>query len=177
MKRGLAAALMLVLVAGSRAAGFDSDFDEENKSWKEIEARIPAYPRAEDLIPFYVSPTTRHQYLVDGASLTVGEDGVVRYTLVLKTAGGATNVSYEGIRCATRERRLYAFGRPDNSWSRARNARWEGIETAVVQSQHQYMLYTDFFCPDKLIIRSAKEGVDALKAGIHPQANRGQSPE
>ncbi|MBI2313289.1 MAG: CNP1-like family protein [Betaproteobacteria bacterium] len=177
MKRWLFAALITGTALACEAASFDSDFDEENKLWKEVEARIPAYPRAEDLIPFYVSPTTRHQYLVDGASLTVGEDGVVRYTLVLKTAGGATNVSYEGIRCATRERRLYAFGRPDNTWSRARSARWERIESAVVQSQHQFMLYTDFFCPDKLIIRSATEGIDALKAGIHPQANRGQSPD
>ena len=32
-------------------------------------------------------------------------DGVVRYTLVTRTAGGATNVTYEGIRCEGRGHR------------------------------------------------------------------------
>ncbi len=169
MKRCLPAVLLLAAAGLSRAAGFDSDFDEEKKAWKEIEARIPAYPKPENLIPFYVSPTARHQYMVDSASLSVGEDGVVRYTLVLKTEGGAVNVSYEGIRCATRERRLYAFGRPDNNWSRARNASWERIEKAE-QSQHQLMLHSDFFCPDYEIIRTPQEGVEALRAGRHRRA-------
>lgn len=168
MKRRWFAALLFA-AALCQAADFDADFDEEKKAWKEIEAKIPAYPKPENLLPFYVSPTTRHRYLVDGASVSVGEDDVVRYALVVKTEGGATNVSYEGIRCATRERRLYAFGRPDHTWSRARNAKWERIEQAA-QSQHQWILYSDFFCPDLEIVKTPQEGVAALKAGRHPRA-------
>ena len=41
-------------------------------------------------------------------SLTVGTDGVVRYTVVVTSPAGARNVNYEGIRCDTYEWRLYA---------------------------------------------------------------------
>lgn len=162
--------LLLLLPAVALAQGhqFETDFDEE-KPWIEVQAQLPSYPKAETLIPFEVSPTIDNRYFIDADSISVGDDGVVRYTLVVKTSGGATNVSFEGIRCATRERKLYAFGRPNNTWSRARSAKWERIEKAP-RSAHQFILYGDFFCPDLGIVKTQKEAVDALKRGIHPAA-------
>jgi len=71
---------------------------------------LPAYPRREALIPFFVSATTESDFLVDGASLSVADDGVVRYTLVARSRQGAESVSFEGIRCSSGEYRLYATG-------------------------------------------------------------------
>ena len=88
---------------------FDDEFDK--KPWQEVETQLPPAPREETLIPFYVSPTAQGVFSVDGATISVGSDGVVRYVLVVVAHGGARNVSYEGLRCDTRERRLYAFGR------------------------------------------------------------------
>ena len=57
---------------------------------------------------------------VDEASVHYGSDDVIRYTMVIVSPSGARNVTFEGMRCETGERRLYAFGRADGSWSRAK---------------------------------------------------------
>ena len=39
-------------LAQDRPGQWDSDFDDEKRPWKEIQAAIPPYPRAENLLPF-----------------------------------------------------------------------------------------------------------------------------
>lgn len=143
---------------------FDGDFDNE-KPWVEIEAQLPPYPKDENLLPFFVSAATDNQFFVDSASISVSGDGVVRYTLIVKSSAGAANVSFEGIRCASHERRLYAFGRKEGSWSRARSASWEPISYKDRNRQH-HVLYDDFFCPNQIIVKDPAEAVDLLKRGF-----------
>lgn len=163
--------LLLALAAGVAAqpqpGGFDQAFDGEDRPWREIEAQLPGYPRPENLSQFDPGGVTTNRYLIDTASISVEADGVVRYSMVIRSAQGAENVSFEGIRCDTRERRLYAFGRRDGSWSRARNSRWERIEANVAQSRHQLTLYTDFFCPEGRIVANRAEIVDGLQRGMN----------
>ncbi len=164
------AALLAVVAAWPAAAqwrNWDADFDEDSKPWKELQAQIPAYPRPENLIPFEVSAASPHRFFIDAASLSVGEDGVVRYSLYLKTAGGATNVSYEGIRCETREQKYYAVGRADGSWVRARNPQWRRVEDKEVNRYH-YVLYADYLCTGKSA-RSTKDALQLLKYGPLPR--------
>ena len=151
--RAFALVLPAVLAIGFSAAtaraqqgsDFESDFDENKKEWKEIEAKIPAYPKNEDLVPFDGGPASAHRFFLDAKSLSIGSDGVVRYTLVIKTAGGATNVSYEGIRCETHEQKYYAVGQANGSWTRARNPAWRPIRALEVNRQHS-VLYNDYLC-------------------------------
>lgn len=153
--------------AQSQPGGFDQAFDGEERPWREIEAQLPAYPRPEKLLQFDPGGATANRYFMDVASISVDPDGVVRYSVLIRSAQGAENVSFEGIRCATRERRLYAFGRRDGSWSRARNSRWERIEAHVAQSRHQMILYSDFFCPEGRIAGDRDEIVDGLRRGMN----------
>lgn len=139
-----------------------ADLFEEPARWKEIEVKFPAYPRPENLIPFEAGTATPNRFFVDPESIVVGADGVVRYTLVIRTPGGAVNTSFEGIRCATRERKLYAFGRRDGTWMEARNPSWQYIEYQE-RNRHHGVLYADFFCPNRSIIGNAKQAVDALR--------------
>ena len=143
---------------------WDADFDEDRKPWKEIEARIPSYPRDGDLVPFEASAASPHRFYVDARSLSVGEDGVVRYTLMIKAAGGATNVTFEGIRCELREHKYYAVGRADGDWVRARNPQWRRIEQQDV-NRHHFVLYSDFFCSGKQPHRSVREVLQRLRFG------------
>lgn len=167
MKKTLALLLMLLPLAASAEWGkFEYDFDEE-KPWVEIEAQLPAYPKDENLLPFYVSAATDNQFFIDAASIRIGEDGVVRYTQIVKSSEGAVNVSFEGIRCASRERKLYAFGHKAGTWSRARSARWEPIRYQERNRQH-HMLYDDFFCPDGIVVKDAAAAVDAFKRAFRP---------
>jgi len=142
---------------------WDADFDEDKKPWKEIEAGIPSYPRTEDLIPFDPGAASAHGFYVDARSLSVGEDGVVRYTLVVKAAGGATNITFEGIRCELRQQKYYAVGRADGSWARARSAEWRRIEPADI-NRHHFVLASEYFCSGPGPVASAKQILERLRS-------------
>jgi hypothetical protein len=103
---------------------------EERGGWREIEAPLPPYPREHDLLPVDVGSATAHRFFVDARSVSLGADGVMRYTIVIRTEGGATNVAFEGMRCATRERKVYALGRNDGTWVPARDPGWQRIVTS-----------------------------------------------
>lgn len=148
--------------------GYRPEFEEE-RPWEEQKAALPAYPRPENLVKVDVSGATTFDFFVDIASLSVGRDGVVRYALVARSPSGAMNVSYEGIRCTTRERKLYAFGRPDDTWVQARKSEWAPI-TGIQANRQQATLADDFFCPARGAVRTAEEAVRALRRGGHPEA-------
>lgn len=152
-----------------QAQGFDSDYEE--LVWEELQPQLPPAPKASALLPFFVSATTDNRFFVDGDSISVGSDGVVRYTLVVLSPGGARNVSYEGIRCESGERRLYAFGRNDGSWSKARGNAWTRIKDSSLNRQHA-ALYNEYFCPIGTIVNDADEARMALRAGGHPSLPR-----
>ena len=147
-----------------------ADSAEEDKQWSEGEVTLPAFPQNSDLVEFYVSAVTPNHFFIDARTLGVGSDGVVRYVLVVLTSGGATNISYEGIRCGTGEVKLYATGRADKTWVPARSAAWRPIENKTV-NRHHAALSRDYFCPGGIAIRNAVEGREALRLGKHPQAN------
>ena len=79
--------------------------------------------------------------------MSAGSDGVVRYSVVVKSPAGAETISFEGMRCTTGERKLYAFGRADGkgggAWSRNRNAKWEPIQT---RNDFRGELFYHYFC-------------------------------
>jgi len=165
MKIPLALLLCLPLAAHAAWMDFDHEF-EEDKPWAEVAASLPPYPKSGNLIPFEVSSATRNKFFIDADSISVGSDKVVRYTVVIEAAGGAKNISYEGLRCETGERRLYAYGHDAGSWSKARNAQWETIRMRSLLSYHK-ALYEDYFCPGGINVRTAKEAVERLRRGAH----------
>lgn len=165
--------------------GFDTEFDGD-KSWAELQVQLPDYPKAENLLPFDAGPASNNLHYIDAPSIVVGEDSVVRYTLVIKSPEGAMNISYEGMRCATdgvrenvraeililkfqiTEKRLYAIGRDDKTWVRARISKWEELED-ISQHYAQRALSRYFFCPANIIVRNKEEAIQALKRGSHPR--------
>ena len=140
-------ALLLLLWAGSALAefSFEYDFDANVKPWKEIQAKLPAKPEQADLVEIPLDTRSPHHYWVDKSSVSVGEDKVVRYTMVIQTAGGARDVSYEGMRCDKGEAKTYAFGRPDGEWVRNRYATWRPIRFRV-RNDYQGELFSHYFC-------------------------------
>lgn len=142
--------------------GFDAEF--EQKPWTEIEVQLPSFPEAENLIPFRVGYRADTQFLIDGNSLSLGSDGVIRFTLLVISAAGAKNISYEGLRCETAERRVYAFGRSNQTWSKARGNQWISLQGG--SNNHYVDLATNYFCvvgaPD---LRSADDARRVLRRG------------
>ena len=169
LRWALVASLLYGLAFGSAAfAAPEAEDDErEVKNWQEAPVDMPAAPQPANLLSFYVSASTENRFFIDGTSLALGADGVVRYVLVVQAAGGARNVSFEGMRCETRERRVYASGRPDGSWSRSRNQDWQRIRDVPANRQHT-ALYYDYFCPGGSIVASVAAALEAFRRGGQP---------
>jgi hypothetical protein len=160
-------AVLAAMLAVTAACAATDDF--EDRPWAEAETTLPAFPQDADLIAFEVSAATKNRFYIDGKTLSPGSDGIVRYALVIRTGGGATNVSFEGIRCDVREYKLYATGRYDRTWGPLLAGSWRRIEHKD-RNNHHAVLSRDFFCPNGVPIRTADEGHDALRRGRHPQA-------
>src|SRR5450830_1162660 len=168
-RRGLlcsaVASILLCSAAASFAqqlGSFEEEFDDEEKPWQEIAVQLPAAPQAADLAEFYVGPTATSTSAVDLRSLTVGSDGIIRYTIVTRMSGGAVNTTYEGIRCQTGEKKLYAFGQADGTWSRSRQNSWKRIAD-VGANRQDAALYKDYFCQGSMISGTEKSIIARLR--------------
>jgi len=162
----LTAGMLLTLagffVAGTAQAAPTEESDEQEKPWQETALRLPAAPQAQHLLPLDAGRAATQTFAIDAQSVSTGADGTVRYTLVATSAAGATNVSYEAIRCATWERKRYAFGRPDGIWSPARRDQWERIDADSYHGLHA-MLAREFFCTGKIVAGSTEEIVQRIR--------------
>jgi hypothetical protein len=159
--RTASAAAMMLLSVGMTACGSTGSrapdpFEDDNKTWQEMAVQLPAMPQEGNLLPFDVSAIATQRFAIDAKSLSVGKDGVVRYTLVTVSASGAKNVSYEGIRCESREQKIYALGHADGTWSQARSSQWEPILSNGVNRQ-QAALSRDYFCAGNTIAGDAAD--------------------
>lgn len=149
----------LLLSAGSAPAA-DSDDDvykedairhyidnlPEKAEPKEQKLVIPPWPQEKNLVEIDIG---RYGYsfrlLVDTASISVGEDGVVRFTAVLRSNSGVDNVSYEGIRCARQQYKRYAYG-SGGTFYPVGAADWKRIHQTR-QDIYRQVLADGFFCP------------------------------
>lgn len=138
---GSAAAVDLGGLDGARP---DNKNFIEPESWKEGQAVLPSYPGEKDLMEVSVDDADAGRtYYLDPKSLSVGADGVTRYTVVIVSRTGAKNVLFEGIRCDTREYKTYAYGALDNTLRALSEARWAPISGrgATVYRQQFYGYY------------------------------------
>ncbi len=156
------ALFLCAALAGCSSAPLQSDWERAHLSEtaQEDAASPPRYPRAADLVPVDVPGPSGLRFFVDPTSLSVGRDHVVRYVLVGRSAGGIENVTFEGLRCAPREFRIYARGRSDRTWGGSPGP-WQTTRSADV-SPARRALAEDYFCADGFPVRDAGEALAAL---------------
>ena len=166
----LALAVSLLQGCGKNVVGEnEADWARDGADAKAVPVEqpvvLPAFPRDADLTEFGVGASSSHRYFVDATTIDVGAD-VVRYALVVKTAGGASNASYEGIRCSTYEKRIYALGHPQRKWVEARRSAWEPIQRARA-GEHHAVLHADYFCPNRRVVADRAEALRAFASGVY----------
>jgi hypothetical protein len=132
------------------------------EKWKEGEVTLPSYPEEADLLRFDVFGPTANAYFLDTRSLSIGKDGVVRYTLLARAPSEVENVAYEGIRCEVREWKAYAFGRRDRTWAPSRDAAWRPVVRQSVD-EFRFTLYRNYLCPDGLPRRKAEDVIAEIR--------------
>ena len=169
MRAWLALGLVLPLAACAQTRGPEGDARNAGRG-DGVQVQLPEYPKPEDYLPLQVSAAATFEFFVDAKSVSVGNDGVVRYSLIAKSPEGALNVSFEGIRCSDGKFHIYAFGRSDKTWFEARSPAWQAMPPDSRNTQ-RVVLYSEIFCPAGIPIYTSEEGVQALKAGRHPRAS------
>ena len=95
------------------------------------EVALPPFPKEDSLVEYYPGPAFRFRVYVDTSSIRVNGDEI-RFAHVVRTEGGATNVSYDGLRCTEYQRAIFASGRPDGTWSPARKVEWRLVNDSGV---------------------------------------------
>ena len=155
-------ALAFLAAAACTAPKPLSEDDLEGKPWEVQRTWLPPYPKDGSLLSVRVGSTRPFTFFIDPNSVSVRQDGIVRYTLVARSLSGAVNVSYEGIRCETYQTRTYAFGRSDGTWVQARSQQWTSY--SQYQTDQHLVLADDFFCSASGA-KTAEEVVRAIARG------------
>ena len=113
-----------------RFEGWQGDFQyDDPEDWKEGAVTLPPYPKDGDLLEV---PLERRGYdfFIDAKHLSVGDDGVTRYTLVIRSSSGAKNVFFEGIRCVSQTYRGYGYGSSDGTFHPLKQSEWRSVRAA-----------------------------------------------
>ncbi|MCP5155189.1 MAG: hypothetical protein H6983_13555 [Ectothiorhodospiraceae bacterium] len=100
----------------------------EEPEWREEGRDLPDFPREEDLVEVDVLGGDGYRYAVDPASIVMLSDGVLRYTMRIESARGATNYFHEGIRCETREVKTYGYGTGRETFRPVADGRWTPVK-------------------------------------------------
>jgi hypothetical protein len=125
----------------------------------------PAWPEDRDLALLQQGVRPDLRFFVDRRSLELLPDGEIRYVFVVRTPAGASNVTWEAMRCDTRDRIILAIGSVDRRWSAARFPRWESLDRNDASGMRG-MLHRDIFCPGRQAPLSLRHLQAALKTGL-----------
>ncbi len=149
----------LVVSFGSASAQYLDDEPE----WKESSTPPPPAFNVDKLVPFDVALSSSLVFGVDPASISISKsDGVVRYVMVASNAGGARNVMYEGIRCATGEVKTYARYSSSGRWDMVKDAEWRTM-FGYTPSKHSLRFARAGACDGTALPTSVRELVSRLK--------------
>ena len=140
----------------------ERDADGNLIVWKEGDSKLPAYPVPANAVQFEGGNRDESRFYVDKSTLSVGEDGVVRYTLMVLGDGGGRNVSYEGIRCESREYRVYAYGRDNHSWAIPTVSEWRRVYQQYTNN-YRAALMVEYLCKGQSLLPTVREIVASLE--------------
>lgn len=145
----------------------------EDPDWKEIDVPTPPSFNRDKLIPVTMPPYVTLRFGVDPATLTITDDGVIRYVMVAQSLGGSGTFSamYEGIRCAAGEFKTYARFNASGQWASVSNPQWRPLNDNNT-SKHALALARQGACDGRSArARSVQSIVSALK---NPPTTTGQ---
>ena len=152
--------------AGPFLDEYDEDLDiKDPAAWKEGVAVIPDYPNDDDLLEFPVEEDTgaKLRYFIDSKTISIADDDIVRYVLVIRARQCAKNVIFEGIHCSTREFKTYAFGGGKNKFHKLRKPGWR-LMRGNYQTPYRKRLRDHYLChPEFPTARDPQSIIEALK--------------
>jgi len=96
--------------------------------WQEGKAVFPPVPGEGALVQLPAKGVqVGYGYAIDLASLSLGRDGVTRYTVVIRSPADAESIFYEGIRCTTGEYKPYGFAAGNQRFKPINDPQWRAL--------------------------------------------------
>lgn len=138
---------------------------KDSEGWVEEASDLPAYPLESNLLEFHVDqPASRFRFFIDSESIDTGtSDGVVRYTLVIRSRNGADNVIFEAMHCAAKQYKTFAFGTRQKKFRPVRKPRWRAFSAGASQA-YRRDLWDFYLCKGEVrLTRTREQIVDDLK--------------
>ena len=150
--RILSPALALLLFSSSLLADNilteDSTRDYQGQPetpFSEEKTSIPERIDMDDLQEFKVGANDpQFRYYIERGSLHTGNDNVTRFVVVIRSHSGATNSSFEGMRCGVRLYKTYAYGNAEKLYP-ATETPWQTIPMDEL-TDYRAALYEDLIC-------------------------------
>jgi hypothetical protein len=142
---------LLVFMAG-QAAGFEDGESgweprnfQEPVPWRELDSELPAYPQEQNLLDTGVSTAGRpYRVFLDVPALSVTDDRIVRYTVVIISDDGIWNVSHEGLHCGNKAYRRYAYG-VNGEWQEPGDSPWLPLDDSGINA-YRWKFYMNYMC-------------------------------
>jgi hypothetical protein len=125
-------------------------------------------PNTATIQPFYVSQQTIFKFAVDTDSILIGNDGVTRYTVILTSPNGNSQVQYEGIRCDSFQWRLYGTFE-GGTWKENPLSSWRAIQDNV-PNRYQAALAQGALCN----FTSQEKNIKTIIQSLNPNGFTGQ---
>ncbi len=164
--RAIATPLLAVcaLAIGTVASAQYADLDRAD--WKEDEVPPPPAYSTSRLIEIEMPRTATVRMGIDPDTIRINHDtGIVRYVVVAR-GPSAVNASYEGIRCATGEFRIYARQVQGNPWTPSSDTDWKSMRgQSSVMVRHPFSLARDGICIGTGVRQTVADMVRELKSG------------
>lgn len=138
--------------------------------FKEGATAMPLNPPNKSTIqPFYVSQQTIFKFAVDTDSILIGNDGITRYTVILTSPNGNSQIQYEGIRCDSYQWRLYGTFE-NGAWKENPLSSWRAIQTHV-PNRYQAALAQGAFCN----FNTQEKDIKTIIQSLNPNVFTGQT--
>ena len=164
--RRLLAGVALAALASAIGPALAQYADLDRADWKEDAVPPPPAYATSGLIEIERSRGASVKLGVDPKTISISHDtGIVRYVVVAQ-GPSAVNATYEGIRCATGEFRVYAHQSQGNPWTSYEDSSWRSMRgQSSVIVQHPYWLARNGMCNGTVLRPSVADMVRELKSG------------
>lgn len=141
---------------------WQGDFEyEEAEAWKEGAVTLPPYPESGDLLEVPID-LRGYDFFIDTKHLTLGKDGVTRYTAVIRSASRAENVFFEGIHCITQEYRGYGYGSSDGKIHALTESEWRPVHGADTFG-YRYQLARFYLCDQNTLPLEPEKAIERIR--------------
>ncbi len=175
IKSALSTSLLLLPLVGNPLLAKDIVGDphdsvspqvQDRDEWLEEPSDVPPYPLEANLLEFHVDQSgPKFRFFIDSLSIDTGEnDGVIRYTLVIRSHGGSENVMFEAMHCSAQQYKTFAFGTRQKKFRPVRKPRWRAIPPATGNNAYRHELWKFYLCEGEVrLTRNRQQIIDGFK--------------